>query len=290
MIKDKIHNFTNKVFLICLWIIHHFSISIKLLNILFLPVAFFYSIKNFSEWKLLLKYKGIIGSNKSNIQFITGFFTQKATDQVLSHLLCTYPDCFSKYVEIKGDAFVKELQHRNSGVWVIGNHGGPVMLQTYLFSEIFGIPLSSYSAPWIKNRKNTNSERDQLLHRFPVYCKGEEKKLLNALLSGEWVNILLDINVNGHQTPNCIFANHHIELSQFPFRIALKYNIPILYIEVKRIKSGSKIQITIKPIDNFTHPNEGLKQYVQNLESTIFTDNYSNTNMHIVLRNVHQIL
>jgi lauroyl/myristoyl acyltransferase len=232
----------------------------------------------------------MIGSNKSNIQFIAGFFTQKATDQVVSHIICKYPDCFSKYIDIKGDAFVKELQLRNSGVLVIGNHGGPVMLQTYLFSEIFSIPLSSYSAPWIKNHKNTKSERDQLLHRFPLYYKGEEKKLLNALLSGEWVNMLLDVNFNGHQTPNCIFAKHHIELSQFPFRIALKYNIPILYIEVKRIKSGSKIQINIKPIDNFTHPDEGLKQYVQNLESTIFTDNYSNTNMHIVLRNVQQIL
>ncbi|WP_461632525.1 hypothetical protein [Labilibaculum euxinus] len=209
---------------------------------------------------------------------------------ILSRLLDRYPDCFSKYVTVKGDIYVKELQHQNNGVLVIGNHGGPLMLQTFLFSKVFNIPLSSYSSLGLKTLIDENKEINQLIHQFPVYFQGEEKKFLNALLSGEWINMLLDVGINSHQSPNCIFADHQLQLSQFPFRIALKYNIPILYLEIKRGKREKKIQISIRPVNNFSRPDEGLNKYVQYLESTIFSDNYSNTLMPFVLKNAQKLI
>ncbi len=293
MSKSKINNLKNQVqwliIRITIWLIYHFSINIRLQNILLFPIASFKIMTNYRNWNAYVKYKCIIGSNKNRIQFIINTFIRKASDAILARVLYKYPDCFSKYVIVKGNIYVKELQRENKGVLVIGNHGGPFMLQTFLFSKVFNIPLSSYSSPGVKTRTDQNEEINQLIQQFPVYYRGEEKKLLNALLSGEWINILLDVTINSHQSPNCLFANHQIQLSQFPFRIAIKYNIPILYLEIKRVKRGSKVQITIRPIDNFSHPDEGLNKYVQYLESTIFSDNYSNTLMPFVLENTQKL-
>lgn len=264
------------------WLIYHFSLSIKLQNIFLFPISFYPAIKNYKKWNTYLKYKKIIGNTECSIKFIINIYTRKTTNSFLSRVFYKYPNCFSKYVDVEGGEHVLALQHKGKGVLVIGNHGGPFMLQTFLFTNIFNIPLSSYSNPLLKTRSSQDDEINKLIQKFPVYFVGEEKKLLNALLSGEWINMLLDVTVNSHQTPNCQFANRNIQLSQFPFRIALKYNIPILYLEVKR---GKKIHITLRPINNFSHANEGLKTYVQFLESTIFSDNYSNTLMPFVLEN-----
>ncbi len=276
------------LFQIITWIIYRFSISINFLEILVFPITFCRIIKNCNKWNTYAKYKYAIGNNKNSMQFILNTFSRQTTDTILSMVLYKYPDCFSKYVIVEGEDYVKEFQRTNKGVLVIGNHGGPLMLQTYLFSKVFNIPLSSYSAPWLKSETYLSKEINQLVQQSPVYFTGEEKKFLKALLSGEWINILLDVDVNEHQSPNCTFANHPIQLSQFPFRISLKYNIPILYLEIKRGGNGDKIQINIRPINKFSKPEDGLNKYVQFLESTIFSDYYSNKLMPFVLQKVYK--
>nr|WP_321358065.1 hypothetical protein [uncultured Draconibacterium sp.] len=288
MSKSKLNNLKYHIqwliIQIITWSSYHLSINIKLWEILLFPVTFLRIVANHKKWETYIEYKNIIGNNKNGIQFIINTYTRKISNSILSRVLYSYPDYFSKYVILKGEHYVKDLQHSNKGVLVIGNHGGPFMLQTFLFSKIFNIPLSSYSASWLKNNKNFGEEINQLIEESPVYFTGEEKKFLNALLSGEWINILLDVTVNSHHSPNCVFANHNIQFSKFPFRIALKYDIPILYVEIKREEKGNKIQINIQPINNFLNAEEGLNKYVQYLESTIFSDNYSNTLMPFVLK------
>lgn len=295
MCSDKMNNLKKQVqwliVRIITWLVYHFSINIKLLNVLLFPLTLFQIIRNYKKWNVYVRYKYIIGSNKSSVQFIINTFTRKTSDAILARVLNKYPGCFSKYVSVKGDVYVKELQRENKGVIVIGNHGGPFMLQTFVFSKVFNIPLSSYSSPSLKARTDRDQDREinQLIQQFPVYFVGEEKKFLNALLAGEWINILLDVTVNSNLSPNCTFAEHPIQLSQFPFRIALKYNIPVLYTEVKRVQKGTRIQIDIRPVNNFSDPDEGLHKYVEYLESTIFSDNYSNTLMPFVLQTAKTI-
>ena len=269
---------------IIIWLIRRISINIKVIEILMFPITLLFAIKSYKKWGAYIKYMNIIGNNKSKIQFIINTYTRKISNAIMAKLLYSYPNVFTKYVILKGENYVKDIKHNKKGVFVIGNHGGPFMLQTFLFSKIFNIPLSSYSAPWLKTRKDFGKEISLLLKQSSVYFKGEEKKMLKALLFGEWINILLDVTVNAHQKPNCTFAGHPIQLSLFPFRIALKYDIPILYVGIKR--ENSKIEIEIHLIENFSNAEEGLNKYVKHLETTIFSDNYSNTLMPFVLQNI----
>lgn len=220
-----------------------------------------------------------IGCEESNLTFLTKYFIRRSSDAMLGRLLCESPEYYFSCIEIEGEEHVQKLTGLDRGVLVLGSHGGPVMLRSFLFWEKFGIPLGSFASKksYIRNQnRQPLLARDRLLKSMPFYSAGQEKKLLQGILGGEWVNMLIDYKLNSQHPVNCYIAGRHAALSEFPFRISLKYNIPILFTGIIRSQNSDKVLVNIQPLTDFNNPTEGLGLYVKNLEVLLKKDPYSN--------------
>ena len=256
------------------------NVTPRLLQLVMLPHAMLRACASLRFWGNILRFRGYVGCPDTRILFLLKYFLRRSTDPVLGMLICEKPDTFLPYVRITGREHVDSVRKQGTGVIVIGNHGGPSLLQTFLFTNVFGVPLGSFSDRgnrWAKERPQLLAS-ECLIQGLPLYKTGEEKKLLKGLLAGEWVNILLDTPFPSARPVNCRVLSCDAALPLFPFRVSLTYGIPLLHVRIRR-ETLTGITVTIEPIKKFDTPGGGLLQYVEKLEELLRQDPYSNSHV-----------
>lgn len=218
----------------------------------------------------IMRYKKAINNSQRNIVFLFNCFLSKSYDWIFHHIVAENPDKYLKYVCIEGEEYVRKLMDKDTGVILISGHFGP-LFRTQLFKEMFGIGVSSFAS--VDNKKmyyNSSEKKHKIISSFPIYAVGEEKEFQKGLLRKEWINFLNDVPVEERDSQKHTLFGKKIYLSEFPFKVAIKYNIPILFVGTTRIKS--QYYVSILPIDEFYTPGEGLEKYIALLEKLLCRD------------------
>jgi lauroyl/myristoyl acyltransferase len=221
----------------------------------------------------IMRYKKAVNNSQRNIVFLFNCFLSKSYDWIFHHLVSENPEKYLKYVCIEGEEYVRQLLDKDTGVILISGHFGP-LFRTQLFKEVFGICVSSFASEDNKKYfKNSPEKKNKIIASFPIYAVGEEKQFQEALLRKEWINFLNDVPLAKRGSQNHTLFGKTIYLSEFPFKISLKYNIPILFVGTTRIKS--QYYVSILPIDEFHTQGEGLEKYIALLEKLLCHDPYA---------------
>lgn len=223
----------------------------------------------------IIRYKKAIKNSQRNIVFLFNCFLNRGYDWIFPCLFAENPRKYWKYVCIDGKEYVKQLMDKDTGVILISGHFGPI-LQTLLFKEVFGISLSTFASAEVKKRIfNSSAKIDKIKSSFPYYVVGEEKQFQEGLLRKEWINFLNDVPVKKRSSDNPNLFGKDVYLSELPFKVSLKYNIPILFVGMTRIKR--QYHVSILPISEFSTQREGLEKYVALLEKLLSRDPYAGT-------------
>ena len=93
------------------------------------------------------------------------------------------------------------------------------------------------------------------------------------MLRREWINFLNDVPVKKRDSNNQTLFGKNIYLSELPFKMAIKYNIPILFVGMTRNKR--QYTVSILPIDEFNTPKEGLEKYIALLAEFLCKNPYA---------------
>ena len=220
----------------------------------------------------ILEYKNALKNPQKNILFLFNYFLNKTYDRIFSRLIAEDPNKYLKYVCIEGAEYVRQFMDNDRGVILITGHFGPVF-RTLLFKEVFGIGPSSFMSA--DNKKvfcNSFTKKNQIISSFPIYVVGEENKFLEGLMRKEWIFFLNDVPLKKRASCKHTLFGKNIYFSELPFKLAIKYNIPILFIGTTRIKR--QYRLSIIPIDEFYTQEEGLEKYIALIEKMLCHDPY----------------
>ena len=264
--KDKIKNIFIKI---ALWTPLN---SCRFLFIWIL-LTFWYIYRYRAKIRNIAKYKKTINHSQQDIIFILNCFISESYSRMFPHLLAENPGKYMKYVCIEGKEYVRRLIDNDTGVILISGHFGP-KFRSILFKEVFGIEVSTFVNAEYKNKVcNDPAKLYKINSSFPHYTTGEENNFQEGLLKREWINFLNDVPVKKRDSNNQTLFGKNIYLSELPFKIALKYNVPILFVGTTR----NKLQYTVSilPIDEFKTPKEGLRKYIALVAKLLRNDPYA---------------
>jgi lauroyl/myristoyl acyltransferase len=221
----------------------------------------------------IIRYKKAINNSQRNVVFVYNCFLSESYNWIFRHLVAENPNKYLKYVSIEGKEYVRRLMDKDTGVILISGHFGP-MFRTLLFKELFGIGVSSFATADNKKKYlNSPEKKNKIISSFPIYAVGEEKQFQEGLLRKEWINFLNDVPVEKRGSHNYTLFGKNIYLSEFPFKVSLKYNIPILFVGTTRIKR--QYHVSIMPMNEFHTQGEGLEKYIALLETLLCRDPYA---------------
>jgi lauroyl/myristoyl acyltransferase len=221
----------------------------------------------------ILRYKKVINNSQTDIVFIFNCFLSYTYDWLFHNLVAENPNKYLKYVFIEGKEYVRQLMDKDIGVILISGHFGPPF-RALLFKEMFGIGVSSFvSVGYKKKILNSSAKIHKINSSFPIYAVGEEKQFQKGLLRKEWINFLNDVPVKKRGPSQHTLFDKNIYFSEFPFKVSIKYNIPILFVGTARIKR--QYHVFILPIDEFQTQAEGLEKYIALIEKLLCHDPYA---------------
>lgn len=224
----------------------------------------------------ILGYKETIKNSQNNIVFLFNYFLSKTYGRLFPHLIAENPKKYLKYVSIEGAEYVRQLIDNDRGVILISGHFGHMSptLRALLFKGVFGISVSSFMTA--ENKKyflNSSAKKHKVFSSYPIYTVGEEKQFLEGLLRKEWISFLNDISLKQRGHCNHTLFSKNIYFSELPFKLSIKYNIPILFLGTTRIKR--QYLLSILPIDSFCTQEEGLEKYISLIEKILCYDPYA---------------
>jgi len=231
--------------------------------------------RNRAKISNIARYKKATNNSQPNIIFIFNCFMAESYSRIFPQLLAENPGRYMKYVCIEGKDYIRQLMDEDTGVILISGHFGP-MFRSLLFKEAFGKEVSSFAHSAYKNKiSNASVKLYRINSSFPYYAVGEEKQFEEGLLRGEWINFLNDVPVKKRDSNNQTLFGKNIYLSELPFKVAIKYNIPILFVGITRNKR--QYTVSIRPMDKFNTPKEGLGKYIALLAELLCNDPYAAT-------------
>jgi lauroyl/myristoyl acyltransferase len=223
----------------------------------------------------ILRYKKAIKNSQKNIVFLFNYFLNKTYDTIFIYLITENPKKYLKYICIEGEEYMSQLKlmDNDRGVILITGHFDPEF-RTLLFKEVFGIGISSFmNADNKKKFYNSSKKQHKIICSFPIYSVGEEKQLVEGLLRKEWIIFLNDVPVKKRGFRHYTLFGKNINFSELPFKLSIKYNIPMLFLGTTRIKR--QYLLSILPIDEFYTKEEGVERYTALIEKFLCHDPYA---------------
>jgi len=222
----------------------------------------------------ILRYKKALKNSQNSIAFVFNCFRSHNYGRIFPHLLAENPKKYLRYIRMEGEKHVRQMISKDTGVILISGHFGP-MFRTFLFKEVFDIGVSTFSNMRFKEKVSASRAKlHQVNSSFPYYAVGEEKQFQEGLLRKEWINFLNDVPVGKRDSNQQTLFGKRIYFSELPFKLSLKYNIPVLFVGTTKISRD--FFVSIAPIEGFQTPAEGLRQYIGLVEKTLIRDPYAN--------------
>ena len=182
-----------------------------------------------------------------------------------------------KRIEIVDNEDYKRYREEKRGVVNLTGHRGNFEYMGQIAGLLLPLPVIGVYRPF-KNKAFEDFWREKIRHRFKtrfIPAKAVMKHILTNMRKGLYITFLNDQNPTlGDQHVWVSFMNKETPFFTAPAKIAIKYKMPVYFVDMRRTKLGYyRIQITNITEDASRMSEEDIiKQYVILLEKAIRED------------------
>jgi lauroyl/myristoyl acyltransferase len=205
---------------------------------------------------------------------LPAFFFHRARFRLWNQLCFAHPETTCASFSLTGLERVLDKGREGRGVILLGIH---TIVSVYgIILRHLGVPLQILTTEpdVLEHGRMPTDGLDTPRRRFIgshlslLPAGRSERALLRHLLGGGCALI-----VNDYPSPNgrgmaLPLLGQEVTYSLFPFRLALRHDIPLLYC-VHRVTAGGGIEISCIEPPHFSDPGEGLRHYLAFLEGEI---------------------
>ena len=255
--------------LVIIRIVSHLAVSVLILDL--------------KNWRNIVRFFDHIGGSCPRWKSVYKYYQEHSFSKIWCFMLYEVPSLWGKDVSMRELEPLKDVIGSGKGAILLGSHYGP-WIANFLLAKA-NIVSRPYVAKYMTKRsKATLRNRNSLeflksrYHRFTggldyIYT-GSEREMIQHLKDGGIIMFYNDIIFSERDTfIPFVFLGIQVRFSEFPFRVALKYDVPILYFNTIKLQSGA-YQLKVVEFNTFSSPLEGLGQYVSYLERDILKNPY----------------
>ncbi len=239
-------------------------------------------LRDIGRWNVIGRFSRQIQSPAPFFVFLVKHYMQQGKNKIWTKLYYEASSQYDKYLTLENLPPLNAAIGRGKGVILMGVHCGPA-LSSVLFmrfnTDIMHVIGQSFYDHLAKQKrwclKGLISRRATYFinrqQNYLVHMKSE-KSLVQHCLAGGVINLLNDLPSPRGGVPVEILGTK-TQISAFPFKLSLNYNIPIFfYLNRNIMNSGFKIEF--HPAENFSSPEEGINIYIDMLHKQILGSPY----------------
>lgn len=205
------------------------------------------------------------GSSETAHVFAKNFFFKQSQCQIFTGSYFEAPGDLEKYIAIHNlDSLFKTINDKK-GALLLGAHFGP-LITAYLLAErglnvkaIFGndwrpvlAHFNKYGLAALKRR------RWKFMNECFCLAGVHEKQILTHLKSGGIATMLMDVPQTAPKGLPIEFLGTEVRLSLFPYKVGLKYEIPVFFYFVDSSPAGFTLRLERA---TFSTAEEGAGKY-----------------------------
>lgn len=233
------------------------------------------------KWKAIADFTRQSGSTLPGCLFLIKCFVQRGKDKIWSRIVWEVPNFPKKYILFENKDLLDKTIKDGKGAILVGAHYGP-MFFSYFFREINYNFKIIVGKGVLKNLHNSlvlgiNSlivKRELFLKDSQSYVMAKpsrsEKEIAPHIKKGGVFLIINDRHFKCNENDNTGFFGFPGRFSYFPFRLGLKYNVPVFFCFFNRAQNGGYC-LKFSPSGDFKTPEEGVKKYASFLQKQITT-------------------
>ncbi len=277
VIKYNIWHFFIKLLALCIIL---FPFKASLISFVAYVRATFYFIFKYKKHKKIIEIKKFAqhcGNNLPKWLYVYKFLVQRETDNLWCLLFHEVPNQLQKYISITNKELLEKALTSKKGAVLLGMHYGPAFTRFLLKRENIHIKTLILNNHF-KNLKKYHSKilkplvlkKDKFSADNENYIEAvkDERKLITALKEGFPVMIYIDFIGAYKKGIEDNFLGLPMEISSFPFKLALKYNVPVFLCSYKKPLKGA-YELSFVKIEDFGSPEEGVHKYLGLIERKI---------------------
>ena len=248
-----------------------------LLNSFGSVIGLFLMFLKIDRWKAIKRFARHTGSPLPALLYIAKYFVQQGKDGVWGYVFCEAPSVLDQYVTIQNVEAMKQALAKGKGAIVLGAHYGPVLC-TYMLDRMHFDVKSLVSKSFVRHLHNAGtlvlkplrSKKIRFLNESGVFLvsREEEKYLFDHVRKGGMVKMDIDYPGPSKNAETAPFLGISISPHLFPFRLALKYDVPVFFCFFNRNKYGAYL-INFIPSGEYSTPEEGFRRYLYRLQTQI---------------------
>jgi lauroyl/myristoyl acyltransferase len=228
------------------------------------------------RWKAIARFARQMGSPLPPWLFLLKYFVQRGIDSAWGIAYTEAPQVLERYMVVENAEVLEQAARENQGLILLGAHYGPALFTFLLYQmDIMATTLVNQDSYNIINRDREalNALRCNMWKFWEgiqdtLVVTGSEKKLVNNLKSGGTVIMIIDLPLNAPEGEVVDFFGLPLRFSYFPFKLALRYKIPVYFCFFSRSTNGG-YRLSIAPSGNFSNPFQGVKGYVASLQERV---------------------
>jgi lauroyl/myristoyl acyltransferase len=258
-------------------VIHFVPFKVTLLNGLGIVTGLFFMFLRTGQWRAIKRFARYTGSTLPTLLYILKYFVQQGKDGVWGYVFCEAPSVLDKYVTMQNLEAMKQALARGKGAIVLGAHYGPVLC-TYMLDRMHFNVKTLVDKRFVTQLHNAGtlvlkplrSKKILFLNESGVVLvsREEEKYLFDHVKKGGMAKMDIDYPGPRRNAGTAPFLGISISPHLFPFRLALKYDIPIFFCFFNKNKCGAYIMNFIPSVD-YSTPEEGFRRYLSRLQAQI---------------------
>jgi len=240
-------------------------------------IGLFLMFLGIGQWRAIKRFARHTACPTPALLYIAKYFVQQGKDGVWGYVFCEAPSVLDEYITMQNVEAIKQALARGKGAIVLGAHYGPVLC-TYMLDRMHFNVKTLVDKRFVTQLhdagtlvlKPLRSKKVVFLNESGVVLvsREEEKYLFDHVKKGGMVKMDIDYPGPQKNAERVPFLGISISPHLFPFRLALKYDIPIFFCFFNKNKYGTYIMNFIRSAE-YSTPEEGFRQYLSRLQAQI---------------------
>lgn len=247
------------------------------MNILGTGIGLFFMLIKISQWRAIKRFARHTKSPLSSLMYIMNYFIQQGKDGVWGYVFCEAPSVLDPYIITHNAEAINHAHARGKGVIFLGAHYGPALYSYMLYRMHFDVKtlLANEFVTYLHHvdtlvLKPFRSKKVMFLNDLGIVLVSheQERHFVGHLKKGGMVLTHIDLPAPEGKGETIPFFDLAICPRVFPFRLALKYDIPVFFCLFNNIKRGGYLLDFIRS-GEYSTPAEGFQKYIACLEAHI---------------------